>query len=172
MFVVFTDRASTANIYTHEFNITGMHAAERLLLCESLYPQNIPAIRYVTFLNALQLNSSLFLSLLSPATPSILLGRQNSSYNLCFILSWDNICAYLSINVVSPCRPAGLPHPAAADDSVRSPLHSYLYGLYTRAIGTTADRQTGLWVCVCGCVCVVGCVCVGGGVSDWACTYL
>ncbi len=27
MFVVFADEASTANIYTHEFNIACMHAA-------------------------------------------------------------------------------------------------------------------------------------------------
>ena len=44
MFVVFADQASTANIYTHEFNIACMHAAERLLFRESLYPRNIPAI--------------------------------------------------------------------------------------------------------------------------------
>ncbi len=31
LFVVFADQASTANIYTHEFNITCIHAAERLL---------------------------------------------------------------------------------------------------------------------------------------------
>ncbi len=34
MFVVFADQASTANIYTHEFNIACMHAAERLLFRE------------------------------------------------------------------------------------------------------------------------------------------
>ena len=36
MFVVFADQASTANIYTHEFNIACMHAAERLLFRETL----------------------------------------------------------------------------------------------------------------------------------------
>ena len=36
MFVVFVDQASTANIYTHEFNIACMHAAERLLFRENL----------------------------------------------------------------------------------------------------------------------------------------
>ena len=46
MFAVFADQACTANIYTYEFNIACMHAAERLLFSESLYPQNIPAIRY------------------------------------------------------------------------------------------------------------------------------
>ena len=31
MFVVFADQASTANIYTHEFNIACIHAAKRKL---------------------------------------------------------------------------------------------------------------------------------------------
>ncbi len=36
MFAVFADQAcTTANIYTHKFNIS-MHAAERLLFCENL----------------------------------------------------------------------------------------------------------------------------------------
>ena len=56
MFVVFVDQASTAKIYTHEFNIACMHAAERLLFRENLsdgIPRKfipfeiiIPAIRY------------------------------------------------------------------------------------------------------------------------------
>ncbi len=29
MFIVFADQVSTTNIYTHEFNISCMHAAER-----------------------------------------------------------------------------------------------------------------------------------------------
>ncbi len=40
MFVVFADQASTANIYTHEFNIACMQAAERLLFREHLICEN------------------------------------------------------------------------------------------------------------------------------------
>ncbi len=36
MFVVFADQASTVNIYTPEFNIACMHAAERLLFRKNL----------------------------------------------------------------------------------------------------------------------------------------
>ena len=35
--MVFADQASTANIYSHEFNIACMHAAERLLFRENLF---------------------------------------------------------------------------------------------------------------------------------------
>ncbi len=48
MFAVFTDQACTANIYTHKLNIACMHACcRKAAIPQSLYPRNIPAIRYI-----------------------------------------------------------------------------------------------------------------------------
>ena len=41
MFMVFSDQACTANVYTHEFNIACMHDAERLLFREILICKNL-----------------------------------------------------------------------------------------------------------------------------------